>query len=40
MRCSEIIKPAVGNQAFSLHDPTGALCEFQTYGYLSPFINK
>lgn len=40
MKCSETIKPAVGNQVFHLHNPQGALCEYQTYGYLSSFSGK
>lgn len=37
MKCSAIIKTAVGNQIFELQNHSNSLYEYQTYGYLSGF---
>ena len=39
-QCSATLKTAVGNQPFFLENYSGALCEYQTYGYLSQFTGN
>lgn len=40
MKCSATIKCAVGNEPFYLESPSGAFCEYQSYGYLSNFTGN
>ena len=37
IKCSAVLKSAVGNELFFLESPQGAFCEYQSYGYLSQF---
>jgi hypothetical protein len=40
LKCSALIKPAVGNQVFELQNYHNSLCQYQTYGYLSSYTGN